>query len=154
MWNPRWQPRNGCDGRLMAKFLITTIQVNLVPNPSETWRRQHKFTWIVVIKNFAISLPSQPFLGHHLGFHIFFHYGLFGAAPFLQLGCFGLDSLYRTTCEIRLWSSKKYIMTMFVNMNGKILTVSWKKSILVLQVFKAVALFYRLFTTFTNHLYV
>jgi len=23
---------------------ITTIQVNLVPNPSETWRGQHKFT--------------------------------------------------------------------------------------------------------------
>jgi len=32
------------DGRLMAKNLITTIQVNLVPNPSETWRKQHKFT--------------------------------------------------------------------------------------------------------------
>jgi len=28
--------KNGCDGRLMAKFLIMTIQVNLVPNPSET----------------------------------------------------------------------------------------------------------------------
>jgi len=28
----------------MVKLLITTIQVNLVPNPSETWRRQHKFT--------------------------------------------------------------------------------------------------------------
>jgi len=26
--------QNGCDGRLMAKILITTIQVNLVPNPS------------------------------------------------------------------------------------------------------------------------
>ena len=26
--------KNGCDGRLMAKILITTIQVNLVPNPS------------------------------------------------------------------------------------------------------------------------
>jgi len=31
------------DGRLRAKILITTIQVNLVPNPSKTWRRQHKF---------------------------------------------------------------------------------------------------------------
>jgi len=28
----------------MAKILITTIQVNLVPSPSETWRRTHKFT--------------------------------------------------------------------------------------------------------------
>jgi len=28
--------KNSLDGRLMAKILITTIQVNLVPNPSET----------------------------------------------------------------------------------------------------------------------
>ena len=28
MRNPRWRPRNGCDGRLMVKILITTIQVN------------------------------------------------------------------------------------------------------------------------------
>jgi len=32
------------DGRLMAKILIMTIQVNLVQNSSEMWRRQHKFT--------------------------------------------------------------------------------------------------------------
>jgi len=32
------------DDRPMAKNLIMTIQVNLVPNTSETWRRQHKFT--------------------------------------------------------------------------------------------------------------
>ena len=31
MGNPRWRPRNGCDGRLMVEILITTIQVNLVP---------------------------------------------------------------------------------------------------------------------------
>ena len=31
-------------GRIMVKFLITTIQVNLVPILSEAWRRQHKFT--------------------------------------------------------------------------------------------------------------
>jgi len=30
-----WQPRNGCDGRLIAKILITTIQVILVPNLEE-----------------------------------------------------------------------------------------------------------------------
>ena len=33
-----------------------------------------KFTWILVIKIFAINLPSQPFLGHHSGFpKVFFH---------------------------------------------------------------------------------
>jgi len=36
--------KNGSDGSSMAKILITTIQVNLVPSPSETWRRTHKFT--------------------------------------------------------------------------------------------------------------
>ena len=29
---------------VMVKILIMTIQVNLLPNPSETWRRQRKFT--------------------------------------------------------------------------------------------------------------
>jgi len=30
--------KNGCDGRLKAKILITKIQVDLVPNRSETCR--------------------------------------------------------------------------------------------------------------------
>jgi len=30
--------KNGCDGMLIAKILIMTIQVNLVLNHSETWR--------------------------------------------------------------------------------------------------------------------
>jgi len=55
------------DGRLMAKILIMTIQVNLVPNPSETW--QHKFTFI---NTFAISLPSSHFLAATLDIsHLF-----------------------------------------------------------------------------------
>jgi len=73
---------------LIAKILITTIQVNLMPNPSKMWRRQHKFTWIVVIKIFAINLPSQPFLGRHLGFHFFFTMAFLGAAHFFLLDCF------------------------------------------------------------------
>ena len=47
--------------------------MNLVPNPREMWRRQHKFTWLVVIKIIAISLPSQPFLDRHFGCYIFSH---------------------------------------------------------------------------------
>ena len=71
----------------MVKILITTIQVNFVPRPSGT-----KFTLIVVIKIFTINLPSQPFLGRNLGFHIFIHSHLFeGRTLFIQLGCFGLD---------------------------------------------------------------
>jgi len=32
-----------CDDRLMAKVLLTIIQVNLWLNPGERWRRQHTF---------------------------------------------------------------------------------------------------------------
>ena len=32
MWNPRWWLRNGCNGEVIAKILITTIQANLVLN--------------------------------------------------------------------------------------------------------------------------
>ena len=31
-----------------------------------------KITWIVVSKKISIILPSQPLLGHHVGFHSFF----------------------------------------------------------------------------------
>jgi len=82
MWNPRWRPRNACDARVMIKLLITIIQVNLVSNPSEMWKRQHRFTWIVIIKNFAINVPSQLFFGRHLEFHIFFSKCFFWAAHF------------------------------------------------------------------------
>ena len=58
-----------------------------------------KFTYIAVIKLFTINLPSQPFLGRHLGFHIFFHHSFFeGCTVFLQLGCFGLDFISFCTC--------------------------------------------------------
>jgi len=50
-----------------------------------------KFTWIVVIKIFAIELLSQPFLGRHLWFHIFFHPGILGPHPFFTACCFCID---------------------------------------------------------------
>jgi len=40
---------------------------------------------------FAINLPSQPFLGCHLGFHILFSWG---PHTFLQLGCFWIRFNY------------------------------------------------------------
>jgi len=75
--------------------------VNLVLNPSDTWRGQYKFAWIVVIKTFAINLP---FLSCHLVFHIFFHNGLLGSCTlFLQLGCFGLDFTSFCNCILQRW---------------------------------------------------
>jgi len=88
--NPRWLPRNGCDGRLIAKILIlngnqgkfccfSMFHYNSAPNSPE----------LSLFKIFAINLPSQPFLGCHLVVHIFCHDGLpggphtfFTAGPF------------------------------------------------------------------------
>jgi len=71
MWNPRWRPRNGCDGRLMAKFLITTIQVNLVPNPSETRRRQHNSPELLLLKILPLAYHHSHFLAATLDFTSF-----------------------------------------------------------------------------------
>ena len=79
----------------MVKNLITTIQVNF----GAAWSIGTKLTRIVIIKIFTINLPSQPFLGRHLGFHIFFHHSLSeGRTVFLQLGCFGLDFISFCIC--------------------------------------------------------
>jgi len=75
----------------MEKILATAIQVILDLSPSETGRRTHKFTWIIVIKMFTIELLSQPFLEHHLWFYIFFPLALLGCTLFSQLGCFCID---------------------------------------------------------------
>jgi len=89
MWNPRWRPRYGCDGKLIAKTLIMTIQVLLCYLLHASLGFGTKFTWIVIIKIFAIILLSQPFLGCHLGFHIFFsQWPSWGRTFFLQLDCF------------------------------------------------------------------
>ena len=67
----------------MTKVLMMTIQVNLVPNLSEMWRKQ--LTRIVVIKVFAIAYYHSHFLAATLdftsfsqqGLHTFFTVGLF-----------------------------------------------------------------------------
>jgi len=62
-WNQRWQPRSGCDGRIRAKFLITTIQCCLLQAPE-----------LLLLKFFHfLPYASQPLLGCHLGFRHFIH---------------------------------------------------------------------------------
>ena len=83
--------------RLIAKILITAIQVNIVLIPSEAGIRQHKLTWIVVNKIFAINLYHHShFLTTPFDFTTFFTLAHFNmAAPFfLQLGCFWVDLTY------------------------------------------------------------
>ena len=87
--------------RLMAKFLIATIQVNFVLIPSEGL----KLTWIVVIKIFPINLYhhshflAAPFISQLFSYWPFLN----RAALFLQPGCFWVDitsfcKLYNLSC--------------------------------------------------------
>jgi len=86
VWKKLWNQSS--DGRIMAKFLITTIQANLCCLLQASLGIGNKFTWIV-IKNFAIILPSQPLLSHHLWFQNFCRFCM--GTPFLQFGCFCVD---------------------------------------------------------------
>jgi len=90
-WNPSWWLRNGCDVRLIARNLITTIRVNLVANPSEMWKRQHKFTWILSL---LLTYHHSHFSAATLDFMSFFTMAFLGAAHFFySWAVFGLDYL-------------------------------------------------------------
>ena len=61
--------------------------------------------WLIVIKDFAIPLPSQPFFGHHFGFHIFFHNCLLGGYTlFYSWAVLGLDFTF--FCLLQSWHSR------------------------------------------------
>jgi len=84
------------DGKLMEKFLIMTIHMNLCCLLHISLGFGTKFTWIVISKIFAISLPSNHFLAATLAFFTM------GATHFfLQLGCFGLDICSTFTPQIK-----------------------------------------------------
>ena len=76
MWNQMWWPRNGCDNHSKAKILISTIQVNLCVFLQGLGTN---FTWIIIIKFFAIELDISwlPPLISHLSSP-----RSFGATPF------------------------------------------------------------------------
>ena len=89
---PRWRPRNGCDGRLMVKILITTIQVNFCA-------ASQNLPKLSLLKFLPLTYHHSHFLAATLGFHIFFHHSLSeGRTLFLQLGCFGLDFISFCIC--------------------------------------------------------
>jgi len=57
---------------------------------------------LLLLKFFAINLPSQSFLGRHLVFHFFFTMALLGAAYFFySWAVFGLDDFLSelSTCD-------------------------------------------------------
>ena len=66
--NPRWQPRNGCDGRLMVKILIMTIQVNLVP----LGQLAQNSPELLLLKFLPLTYHHSHFLAATLDFTSFF----------------------------------------------------------------------------------
>ena len=60
--------KNGCDSKLKEKILITTIQVNLVPNHSETWRGNTNSAELSLLKFLLLayhhshSWPPPPWI--------------------------------------------------------------------------------------------
>ena len=80
MWNPRWQPRNGCDGRLVAKILITTIQVNLVSNPNGGGNANSPE--LLYLKFLPLTYHHSHFLAATLDFISFFILAFLRAALF------------------------------------------------------------------------
>ena len=83
----------------MVKILIATIQMNLVLLGLGTNSPE-----LSLLKFLPLTYHLQPFLGRHLGFHIFFHHSLFeGHTLFLQFGCFGLDFTSFCICIGQIW---------------------------------------------------
>ena len=103
LWNQRWRPRSGCEGRIMAKFLIKTIQANLCCFLQDSLGIDTKFTWIVVNKNFAIILLSQPAT---FDFTTFFHAVFFGMDHtfFYSLAVYCVDRVLNTYIYIYIKS--------------------------------------------------
>ena len=72
----------------------------VLPSPHFTmiWHQIH------LIKIYAINLPSQPFLGCHLGFHIFFHNGLLGGRILYFIAGLFLDQIsFLFYCMLQSW---------------------------------------------------
>jgi len=84
--------KNGCDGRLIAKILIATIQVNLVPNRSEIWRGNTNSAELVLLKFLLLAYHHSHSWPPLWISHLFFTMAFLGAAHFFcSWAVFGLD---------------------------------------------------------------
>ena len=88
--NPRWRPRNGCDGRLMVKIFNND---NLGEFFAKTkWHKNSP--QLSLLKFLPLTYHHSHFLAATLDFTSFFTIAFLRAALFfLQFGCFGLDSI-------------------------------------------------------------
>jgi len=87
LWNQRWQPRSGCDGGIMSKFLITTIQVNLVPIPIvKLGGGNTNFPGLLLLKILPLSYHHSHFWAATFDFTTFFMLSFFAwVAPFFTV---------------------------------------------------------------------
>jgi len=79
MWNPEWWPRNGCDGRLKAKILITTISCRIVVKSREGNTNSPELS---LLKFLPLAYHHSHFLAANLDFIVQQH--SWGAHTFLQ----------------------------------------------------------------------
>jgi len=87
--------KNGCDGRLIAKILIMTIQVDLVPNRSETLRGNTNLVelsllkFLLLVYHHSHSWPP-PWISH-----LFFTMAFLGDTHFFySWAVFGLNHIF------------------------------------------------------------
>ena len=84
---------------------------------SQAVKQGVKFAWNFVIKNFTIILPSQPLLGHHLGFHNFFMLSFFAwATTFFTAWLFLCRHRHKKFVGFSFCqqiSNEKFLMTIF-----------------------------------------
>jgi len=102
------------------KFSIMTIYVvNFVWISSEAGMRQHKFTWIAIIKSFAIKLSSintaNSWPPHNFSTCVFF----MGAHHFWHLGYFWIDTVKFSTVLITLNFYKFHIVVLTQFLSSK-----------------------------------
>ena len=71
----------------------------MLPSP----RIRHQFHLNCRYKIFAINLPSQPFLGRHLGFYIFSQWPSWGPHTFFTAGLFWIRFHFFSNCILQSW---------------------------------------------------
>jgi len=96
--------RNGCDGRLIAWFLITTIRVHLCCFLYTPLGFGTKFTWIVVLKFLLLTYHRSHFLSATLDFTSLFTMAFLGGTYFLySWAVFGLDFISFCNYMLQSW---------------------------------------------------
>ena len=96
--------RNGCNGVLITKILIITIQVNLCCLLHASLGFGTKFTWIIVIKFLLLIYHRSHFLATTWISLLFSQWPSWGLHSFfLQLAVFGLDFNHFCNCILQCW---------------------------------------------------